>query len=213
MDTVVTNEKIDGSFRTADDIKAHHEREEYRKMTAPNPMQERLKNFFSSNLANHTRVTVSPKNRLNAYFQKPVTTGGTETVSEDVKMGGVNKLLERGGVSFVPAGALTGKESAIKEEAKEPAASDRPSFFQSPEEVAERYKQQFVTSTNFESSQNTSGGKTEADLEKGSLKRKLEAQNMEGMGSQIKVENSGPDVIEASDKKIVKVNRLAQMFK
>ena len=38
-DTVVTNEEIDGSFRTADDIKAHNEWEEYRKMTAPNPMQ------------------------------------------------------------------------------------------------------------------------------------------------------------------------------
>ena len=46
----------------------------------------------------------------------------------------------------MPAGALTAKDkSAAKEDIIKKEVPDRPSFFQSPEEVAERYKQQFVT--------------------------------------------------------------------
>ncbi|XP_075253771.1 uncharacterized protein LOC142345559 isoform X2 [Convolutriloba macropyga] len=219
-ETVVNEEEIDGSFRTADEVEEFEKREQDRKLNIPNPMQERLRNFFSTNLSTHTKVTVAPKAHLNAFFQKSSECGGQTLGSPGVNPVKTSSNFMPSGVAFVAAGTQL-----------EPKQKSRPSFIQSPEEVEERRKMEELKvleksqvldedlqeekratflqnfNTSWQSSQSSSGLQSPMVAEgfSGGL-------NVKRASATLLSEQQLEDVIEATATKVCKVNRLQEMF-
>ena len=171
--------------------------------------QQRLRNFFTSNLSScQIKVTVAPKARLESFFQKASSTNDS-TVTGSSQSNSDRAQTSGGGVSFIQAGSQSGMKPK------------RPSFIQSPEEMEEqrRHKEQQRPSVNrsedFEedaqqskltflnqfNSQLTSDRTTSSVAAEQRLNLKQRPLSFEEV-----------DAIEATATKVCKVNRLQQMF-